>query len=502
MKRLIILVTVLAAGAFSIAAAGYQQPSQGLPAAALAATQIEKVKDNLYMITGADPTDRNSFSGGNTGVFITDNGVVVVDTKLAGWGQVILDKIKTVTNKPVTTIINTHTHGDHTGSNEAFDGTVEFVAHENTKANMAKMDAFKGDKAQFLPKKTFKDKMTIGSGKDRIDMYYFGRGHTNGDAWIVYPALRVMQTGDMFAWKDAPLLDRANGGSGLEYAATIGKALATVKNVDTLIVGHSPLRKPAELKEYQQFMTDFVAAARQAKAAGKTAEDAENPGWGKPILDKIKTLTDKPVTTLINTHTHGDHVSGNVEFPATVDVIAQENTKANMEKMPIFKEHNNAGMAKKTFKDKMTIGKGADEIDLYYFGRGHTNGDAFIVFPALRTMHAGDIFAGKSVPLIDEANGGSMMEISGTLMKAYSGIKNVDTIINGHTPAQTTFADLKDYADFNKDLVTWMESELKGGKTPEQAAAEWKLPEKYKSKGYAENVGALFGGLAGRIQTL
>ena len=74
--------------------------------------------------------------------------------------------------------------------------------------------------------------------------------------------------------------------------------------------------------------------------------------------------------------------------------------------------------------------------------------------------------------------------------------------INGHTPAQTTFADLKDYADFNKDLVTWMESELKGGKTPEQAAAEWKLPEKYKSKGYAENVGALFGGLAGRIQTL
>src|SRR6266568_2742986 len=72
MKRLIILVTVLAAGALSIAAAGYQQPSQGLPAAALAATQIEKVKDNLYMITGADPTDRNSFSGGNTGVFITN----------------------------------------------------------------------------------------------------------------------------------------------------------------------------------------------------------------------------------------------------------------------------------------------------------------------------------------------------------------------------------------------------------------------------------------------
>src|SRR5438552_3606996 len=159
-------------------------------------------------------------------------------------------------------------------------------------------------------------------------------------------------------------------------------------------------------------------------ANGVTVVDAKNPGWGRPILDKIKELTPKPVTLLINTHTHGDHVSGNVEFPATVDIVVQENTKANMEKMPIFKEHNNAGMAKRTFKDKMTLGKGADEIDLFYFGRGHTNGDAFIVFPALRTMHAGDIFAGKSVPLVDEANGGSMMEISGTLMKAYSGSKN------------------------------------------------------------------------------
>jgi cyclase len=235
-------------------------------------------------------------------------------------------------------------------------------------------------------------------------------------------------------------------------------------------------------------------------AGGVVVVDAKNPGWGTPILNKIKELTPKPITMLINTHTHGDHVSGNVEFPATIDFVAQENTKANMEKMPIFKEHNGVGMTKRTFKDKMTLGKGADQIDLYYFGRGHTNGDAWVVFPALRIVHAGDIFAGKSVPLIDEANGGSMMEISGTLMKAYNGIKNVDTIINGHTPAQTTWADLKEYADFNNDLVAWMQTELKAGKTPEQAAAGWKLPEKYK--GYAPTVGALFGGMAGRIATL
>ena len=235
-------------------------------------------------------------------------------------------------------------------------------------------------------------------------------------------------------------------------------------------------------------------------ADGVTVVDAKNPGWGAPILAKIKELTPKPVTRLINTHTHGDHVSGNVEFPATIDVVAQENTKANMEKMPIFKEHNNVGMAKRTFKDKMTIGSGADQIDLYYFGPGHTNGDAFVVFPAHRIMHSGDIFAGKGVPLIDSNNGGSMLQIGDTLAKAHAGIRNVDAIINGHTPAQTTWADLKEFSDFNKDLAAWMQAGLKAGKTPEQLAAEWKLPEKFK--GYSGTVSAMMGGMAGRIQNL
>src|SRR5262249_23200386 len=94
MKRLMVFSSLLAIAALSMGAAAYQQ---GLPAAALAATKIEKVRDNMYMITGSDPgltpADRQSFSGGNTVVFITDNGVVVADTKLAGWGQVLLDKI-------------------------------------------------------------------------------------------------------------------------------------------------------------------------------------------------------------------------------------------------------------------------------------------------------------------------------------------------------------------------------------------------------------------------
>ena len=273
MKRLIVLGTLLAVGSLSLVVVGMQSPA-GPTAAALAVTKIEKVKDNLYIITGSGAEDTNKFSGGNTAVFITDNGVVVVDTKLPGWGPTVLQRIKSVTNKPVTTIINTHTHGDHTGGNEAFGTNVDSVVQENTKANMAKMDDFKGAKAKFLPKRSYKDKLTIGTGKDEVDLYYFGRGHTNGDTFVVFPAIRTMHVGDMFAWKALPYIDTDNGGSLVEHPQTIAKALAAIKNVDTVINGHIPISTPADLKEYGEFTQDFVTYARNAMTAGKTVDQA------------------------------------------------------------------------------------------------------------------------------------------------------------------------------------------------------------------------------------
>src|SRR6478736_9696793 len=143
MRRGILLGLLVVTGALSIAGAAAQAPQAGLSAAAVAATKIEKIKDNLYIVTGSGTANRDAFSGGNTAVFVTDAGVVIVDTKLAGWGQVILDRVRSVTDKPITTIINTHTHGDHTGSNPFFGPTIDIVAHENTKKNISKMDAFR-----------------------------------------------------------------------------------------------------------------------------------------------------------------------------------------------------------------------------------------------------------------------------------------------------------------------------------------------------------------------
>ena len=275
MKRAIVLGVILGVGAFSMGVAGFQAPTPAGPGLqALAATGIEKVRDNLYLITGSNPTPREAFSGGNVAVFITATGVVVVDTKLAGWGQAILDRIKTVTDKPVTTIINTHTHGDHTGSNEFFGATIDSVVHENTKANMTTMPAFSGDKARFLPKRTFKDTMTLMTGKDRIDLYYFGPGHTNGDAWVVFTALRVAHVGDLFAWKDLPFADLSNGGSVVGIDQTLSKGLAGIKDVDTIIGGHLLVTTPAALREYASFNKDFVAWARSEQNAGKSVDQA------------------------------------------------------------------------------------------------------------------------------------------------------------------------------------------------------------------------------------
>src|SRR5438309_11568271 len=116
MKRGIVLSALLVFGGLSVIAVGWQAPGGQRGPQGPNVAEIQKVKDNLYMITGG---------GGNTAAFVTDAGVVVVDTKLAGWGQAILNKIKTVSNKPVVMIINTHSHPDHVGSNEAFPATAD-----------------------------------------------------------------------------------------------------------------------------------------------------------------------------------------------------------------------------------------------------------------------------------------------------------------------------------------------------------------------------------------
>jgi len=281
MRRVFALGVLATAGALSMAVAAYQQPAGQ---AAPKVVEAEKLKDNLYVMKGG---------GGNSAVFITADGVTVVDTKLPGWGAPLLEKIKSVTDKPVTRIINTHTHFDHTSGQVEFPATVDVVTHENTKTYMEQANPvyglqtgpqaniFKDNGGRGMSKRTFKDKMTLGRGADQIDLYHFGAAHTGGDAYVVFPALRVMHVGDTFPTRDMPIMDKNNGGSAVAYSGTLAKA-AAVNGVDTIINGHNPTTMtPADVKLYSEFIADFVKFAQDAKKGGKSVDDVVS-GWKVP----------------------------------------------------------------------------------------------------------------------------------------------------------------------------------------------------------------------------
>jgi glyoxylase-like metal-dependent hydrolase (beta-lactamase superfamily II) len=226
------------------------------------------------------------------------------------------------------------------------------------------------------------------------------------------------------------------------------------------------------------------------QAKGVTIVDTKNPGWGQPLLDKIKTLTDKPVTTVINTHLHFDHVSGNVAMPAAAEIVAHANAAKHMaspnqvvgisKPTPnVFKDNPGKGIPTRTYTDKLTLGSGADRVDLYHFGPAHTGGDTFVAFPAHRVMHVGDTYARNGLPIMDKNNGGSGVEYASTIRKAVKGVPNIDSIINGHTDANTTPADMTRFADFVADFVAYVQAGKKAGKSAEQVAKEWSIPAKY-----------------------
>jgi glyoxylase-like metal-dependent hydrolase (beta-lactamase superfamily II) len=277
MTRRGVLAAIVVVG-FAVAGLAAQQQRPRIPPTG----EIKKVRDNLYVISGA---------GGNTTVFVTQTGIVLVDTKLANNGEAILGQLRKVSGRRVSMIINTHSHPDHIGSNDYFPATVEKVTHENTKKWMAANEKVASN-AAVMPTRTFTDRVTLGSGRDQIDLYYFGAGHTDGDAFVVFPALRAMAAGDIFAWKMAPLIDPNAGGSVIALPDTLEKALKGIRNVDTVIEGHGDVNTWSGFRDYVLFNRALLEAAR-AGARKRTAEEIASGLKPKfPVFTKEELLTD------------------------------------------------------------------------------------------------------------------------------------------------------------------------------------------------------------------
>ncbi|MEQ1759930.1 MAG: MBL fold metallo-hydrolase [Vicinamibacterales bacterium] len=296
MKRHLVLGTLLVVGTLSLSLHALQAPAQ-----APRVVDVQTIRDNLYVLLGG---------GGNTAVFVGSDGVTVVDSKLPGWGQPLLEKIKTLTDKPIVRLINTHTHFDHVGGNVDFPGNVEVVTQADTRrlmnewrpvtglpANAIGTSPFVEHGGHGLPTRTFTDRLTIGRGADEINLLHFGAAHTGGDAFVIFKALRVMHTGDAFHTRDLPIMDKNNGGSGVDYARTLSRAADAAKDVDTIINGHNPVTTTvADLRTQSAFVADFVAFVQAAKKSGKTVEDvvktwetpAKYAGYAKPAEGRVR----------------------------------------------------------------------------------------------------------------------------------------------------------------------------------------------------------------------
>lgn len=223
----------------------------GLVAAFVVAQQpaemvTEKLADNLFLIS-----DQND---GNTLALVGADGVVLVDTKSLRGGQRLLETVRGLTSKPVTHILNTHHHYDHTGGNSFHPAQVEVIAHANAAARMPAMQEFNTpERKHGLPDRTFVDKLTVFEGADAIDLYHFGPAHTDNDAFIVFRGAGVMHAGDTFPGMNAA---EQHGGSAAIYPQTMGRAASTIGGVRVVVPGHGPR------KTWQEFV-DNAAALKQ-----------------------------------------------------------------------------------------------------------------------------------------------------------------------------------------------------------------------------------------------
>ena len=278
MRELKIIVglsaAVLAVAAMTVAARpaaeGAQAPTAG-KLAELTAIRPVPGKNGLYVIPGYD----GGVTGGNVAVRVTNDGVILVDNKFPHSFEMISTEVRKVTSLPIKYVLDTHHHGDHSGSNANFMAAGEVIAHKNARGNIVR------NNQPGAPRIVFRDETAVFLGGVEAQAHHFGRGHTNGDAVIFFPDLRTVHTGDLFIWGQrsdgstlSPFMDYNNGGSGLEWTATLDGVLEL--DFDTAIPGHGPVLTKDEVRTFRNRMQTLQDRMRSAVADGASRDDIPN----------------------------------------------------------------------------------------------------------------------------------------------------------------------------------------------------------------------------------
>ncbi|HYI08950.1 MAG TPA: MBL fold metallo-hydrolase [Thermoanaerobaculia bacterium] len=243
-----------------------------------------KVAGSVYMLTGA---------GGNIGVSVGSDGVVLIDDQYAPLAPKIEAALKSITDQPLRFVLNTHYHGDHTGGNEHFGKAAPLVAHENVRKRLASGTS-RGDHkvppapAGALPVVTFNDTLTIHLNGEDVRAVHMPHGHTDGDSVIWFTKSNVVHMGDDYFNGMYPFVDTENGGDIGGLIANIEKVVATIPDDAKVIPGHGALSDKAGLRAYLNVLRDTLAAVQRGVDAGKTVDQlksekvlAQWDDWGK-----------------------------------------------------------------------------------------------------------------------------------------------------------------------------------------------------------------------------
>ncbi len=286
-RAFIALLALVVSGAMgSISGAAYADDE---------ALGLEKITDDLYMITGP---------GGNVGLFVGDQATLLIDDKFEAQGSPIIELVAEITDRPLDYVVNTHWHGDHTGSNAVMGQTgATIVAHENVREILAKGTTLKAFgsviepyPAHALPEITFTEALTLHINDETVQVQHIPNAHSDGDSVLYFKKANVVHTGDLFFNGIYPFIDAEHGG---RIKGMIAGAQSILKHIDgetVIIPGHGPLANREDLLAYITMLEATVAAIEPLLAKGLSTEQivAQKPTqvtdeqWGKGFLSPDK----------------------------------------------------------------------------------------------------------------------------------------------------------------------------------------------------------------------
>jgi glyoxylase-like metal-dependent hydrolase (beta-lactamase superfamily II) len=256
--------------------------------------KVNKVAGSVYMLEGA---------GGNIGVSVGEDGIVVIDDEFAPLAPKIRAALKGITDKPVRFLLNTHWHGDHTGGNEKFGQEATIIAHDNVRKRLLdgapgrsiagrKLDPIPPAPKVALPVITFEDKVSVHLNGEDIRAIHFPHGHTDGDSVIFFPQSKVVHMGDDFVTYGFPFIDLASGGSVKGLIANLDKLIPEVPADAKIIPGHGAISTVEDLKKFAATLKEIVATIEAGVKKGKTADALKkekvlakwDATWGKAFI--------------------------------------------------------------------------------------------------------------------------------------------------------------------------------------------------------------------------